>query len=195
MPPVPEILLPLDETGAAAAKYVVRVTDTDRVTADALTRTLGQRLNQDGVITVVPLQRALDTWLENPRLYAVVLGSFAVISALLIGVGIASVCAFDIASRRREIAVRMALGGSLRGVGSLFARRSLVPLAAGLLSGCVLAYWSSAFLGSLVPGLERVHPAVYAVVVLIGVGCGIAAVASPISRAIRTAPIGVLKDS
>jgi ABC-type antimicrobial peptide transport system permease subunit len=128
-------------------------------------------------------------------LYAVVLGSFGVVSALLICVGIASVCSFDIASRRREIALRMALGGSLRGVGALFARRSLTPLGVGLLSGCLLAYWSSAFLGSLVPGLERVNIAVYVIVVVTAVVSGIGAVVSPISRAIRTAPIGVLKDN
>jgi predicted permease len=195
VPPSPEILLPFDNATMGTAKYVVRVTEPRQVTPDDLAGRLAQRLNQEGAVTVVPLQRALDTWLESPRLYAVVLGSFGVVSALLICVGIASVCSFDIASRRREIALRMALGGSLRGVGALFARRSLTPLGVGLLSGCLLAYWSSAFLGSLVPGLERVNIAVYVIVVVTAVVSGIGAVVSPISRAIRTAPIGVLKDN
>ena len=158
VPPSPEVLIPVDDATIGATKYVVRVTEPLQITADDLARRLDQRLNQEGAVAVVPLQRGLEMWLENPRLYAVVLGSFGVVSALLICVGIASVCAFDIASRRREIAVRMALGGSLRGVGALFAKRSLTPLAVGLLSGCVLAYSFSAFLGSLIPDSSGLTP-------------------------------------
>jgi hypothetical protein len=194
LPVTPEVLLPLDTAALSGAQIVVRVDETAVTSANDLRRQIEARLGAP-VAAVAPIERTIDTWLQSPRLYAVILGLFGLVSVLLICVGIASVCAFDLASRRREISLRVALGGSPGSVGALIAIKSLTPLAIGLLSGSVLAHWSSAVLGSIAPGIEHMTVGGYLAVVCIFAAVGILAVSSPISRAIRNAPITALKDS
>jgi ABC-type antimicrobial peptide transport system permease subunit len=81
-----------------------------------------------------------------PRFQALILGTFATLAVALTALGIFAVVSFVVASRKREMGVRMALGASPRSLVGVVARHALVAVAAGILVGSV----ATRFLDSLV---------------------------------------------
>ena len=70
---------------------------------------------------------------------------------LIASVNVASLLIVRSASRRREIAVRTALGASAARVVRQFVTEGLVLVSAGSVLGLILAYWATRFLPSLIP--------------------------------------------
>jgi macrolide transport system ATP-binding/permease protein len=70
---------------------------------------------------------------------------------LIASVNVASLLVVRSASRRREIAVRTALGASAARVVRQFVTEGLVLVTAGSALGLILAYWATGFLPSLIP--------------------------------------------
>jgi predicted permease len=77
------------------------------------------------------------------RFYLVLLGSLGVLAAALSAVGIVGVMATTMASRRRELAIRLALGGTPGRVRMTVASAGFAPVIVGLVAG-VVAAWSLA---------------------------------------------------
>jgi putative ABC transport system permease protein len=131
--------------------------------------------------------------MSQPRLYAVLLGIFASVSALLAGIGIYGLTTYSVARRTREIGIRMALGASASQVRNLVIRQSMWLVAAGIIIGCAGAAALTRFLQGL---LFEVDPfdalTLLSVVVLF---LFVAAVASyaPARRATRVDPIIALR--
>jgi ABC-type antimicrobial peptide transport system permease subunit len=74
---------------------------------------------------------------RNPRFQTVVLGAFALLALAVTALGIVGVIAFTMALRRREMGIRLALGGAPRGLVGLMMRYALAPVAVGLAAGLV----------------------------------------------------------
>jgi predicted permease len=70
---------------------------------------------------------------------------------LIAGVNVASLLLVRSASRRREIAVRTALGASAARVVRQFVAEGLVLVTAGSALGLICAYWTTQFLPTLIP--------------------------------------------
>ena len=128
------------------------------------------------------------------RLAGSALSLFGGIAAFLAAVGLYGVVALAVASRRREIGIRMALGAQGREVTSLVVRNGLtltgVGIVAGLAAGIAIAQLLRSFLIGDV-GASPV-PFVWASVVLLSTA-GIAAWI-PARRAARVSPMVVLRD-
>jgi predicted permease len=102
----------------------------------------------DKELPAVELQRMDEYFyrsMNETGLQMILLSSFAGLGLLLAMIGVHSVLAHSVASRTREIGIRMALGASPEGIGRMIARQSAWPLALGIVVGV---------LGSL--GLSRV---------------------------------------
>ena len=72
---------------------------------------------------------------RGARLSAVTLAVFAAMATLLALLGLHGVIAYAAGQRRREIAIRMAVGASRTNIASLFLRQGAVMVAAGLVAG------------------------------------------------------------
>jgi len=110
---------------------------------------------------------------------------FALAALLLGGVGVYSVLAEAMASRTREIGVRMALGATRAGIGRFVLRSGFMPAIAGLAAGCVLTAVSVPALRSLLFGVSLLDLPTLAVVVVLLAGVTFAACAVPARRAMR----------
>jgi putative ABC transport system permease protein len=77
----------------------------------------------------------LNSWLEVRWFGVVLISVFAGLALLLAMIGVHSVLANLVASRTREIGIRMALGATPAGIGTLIARQSLSPVLFGLVAG------------------------------------------------------------
>lgn len=128
------------------------------------------------------------------RQVLLLLGSFAALALLLAGIGIHGIVSYGVAQRRREIGIRMALGGQVRDVLRLVMGQGLRLAGAGVLIGALASLASGRFLASQLAGLQAADPAT-----LLGVAlllCGVAAMASfiPALRAAKTDPMIALRS-
>ncbi len=123
--------------------------------------------------------------------FVLVFAVFAIVVAML---GVYGMTRYLVLARRREIAVRIALGAKPRTIVQLLARHSGVPVLLGMLLGLGAAVLVSGIVAAAVPGAAALSlPVVATVVALVGVAA-VTAVASPVHQALRVAPIDVLRQ-
>jgi putative ABC transport system permease protein len=132
--------------------------------------------------------------IRERRFVVRLLGGFAALALVLAGVGLYGVMAYFVVERRREIAVRVALGATR----SILLRQVLGEavrlLAIGLVAGAVAAQLLTRLIGSLLFGVGATDlPTHLAVSALLGT-VGMLASYLPARRAAAVDPIGALKE-
>jgi predicted lysophospholipase L1 biosynthesis ABC-type transport system permease subunit len=121
-------------------------------------------------------------------------GGFAALTLLLAVVGVYGTVAYDVARRRQEIGVRMALGASRGGVSLLLLRQSLRPVLAGALAGVAIALAAGRVLAGFLFDVSAADPvALGAAPFVLLVTAGIAAW-WPARRASGVPPGAVLRE-
>jgi putative ABC transport system permease protein len=108
----------------------------------------------DGGLPVYRVRSMSDVVASSPgievrRVLTATFGAFALLAVVLSAVGLFGVVAHDIASRRRELALRMALGA--RPIRILWAtvRQGAVMMISGLALGGLLSIWTTQALGGV----------------------------------------------
>lgn len=127
------------------------------------------------------------------RFLLLLFGVFAGLAVGLAAIGLYGVLAYTTSRRRPELAVRMALGASARGVAWIVMRQSLALAVAGAAIGLTLALGAQRVLDRSVEGMQP--PGVPALTVTVGILMLSALVASalPALRASRVDPATALK--
>ena len=131
---------------------------------------------------------------SRERFYAVMLGVFALMSAVLAAIGVYGVLAYAVAQRTREIGVRLALGARAGQVLALVMRQGLALTAAGVTIGLAAAAAGARSIEAMLFGITPLDPPAFAAV---AVGFAIVAgVASyvPARYATRVDPAVTLRD-
>lgn len=119
---------------------------------------------------------------------------FGGLALFLSAIGIYGVIAYLVAQRRREIAIRMALGSTRAEVVRLVLRQGLAIVAFGLVAGLAGAVGLQKVIASQIFGVRPLDPLVIGgVTVLLG-GIALAACAVPTRRSARLNPVAVLKE-
>jgi ABC-type antimicrobial peptide transport system permease subunit len=131
--------------------------------------------------------------LANPRLYAVVLATFAGFALLIAAVGLFGVLSYTVALRRREIGVRSALGATGRDIVLLVARQSLAIVAAGIAIGLLASAWATRLLGTLLYGVTTHDAVSFALVAAVLFAAAIVATIVPARRAAYVDPAKVMR--
>ncbi len=191
--PVSAMYLPLAQIPRSGMELPIR-TKTPGATLKAATAAVRALDPAQPVIESGPLEDLLAASLSQQRFGVQLLGGFAALALVLAAVGIASVLAYSVRRRRREIGIRMALGARTETVLGMVVlqgmRTTLVGVAIGLVGALALAR----LLGSLLYGVGPADPATLASVV--GVLCFVAlgACVVPAVRAGRIDPLRVLRE-
>jgi putative ABC transport system permease protein len=147
-----------------------------------------------GIDAIAPMEQLEASSRSRQRFYAVMLGVFAAVSALLAAIGVYGVLAYAVTQRTREIGLRMALGAGAGQVLALIMRHGLIMTAIGVALGLVLAAAGARSIESMLFGITPLDPPTFA-----AVAAGFAIVATlasyfPARHATRVDPAVTLRD-
>jgi ABC-type antimicrobial peptide transport system permease subunit len=109
-------------------------------------------------------------------------------------VGLATALGWWITQRAREIGVRVALGASAADVTRFVGRQGVVMVAGGIAAGLGGAALVTRSMQSWIFGVTPFDPATFALAAALMVVVAIAAVISPLRRALRIDPAVTLRD-
>lgn len=137
---------------------------------------------------VVRLTQVADGPLAEPRFASALVATFAGVTLGFALVGLASVIAFTASQRRREVAVRVALGASAARIVRLFMRQGLAALAIGIVGGAIGAALGARALERLLFGVDAGDASLLLGVAALLALVGVAASAIPAMRATRVDP-------
>ena len=153
----------------------------------------GQLDRQAMVENIAPMEQLVSNAIARPRFYAVLLGIFAAVAALLAAVGIYGVMAYAVTRRTREIGLRMSLGARRAHVVGLVLRQCFVLTAAGVLIGTAGAAALTRYLDQLLFELTPLDPLTFAV--MAASFCAVAMMAAfvPARRAATVDPVTALR--
>jgi ABC-type antimicrobial peptide transport system permease subunit len=119
--------------------------------------------------------------------------AFAVSALLLASLGIFGVLAYSVEQRRREFAIRTALGAQPLRLLVMVMRQGLWPVAFGLAVGIIAALLGGSLLQSLVFGISPLDPLTFVAVTLMIAGVGLVACYIPARHAMLHDPAVVLR--
>lgn len=159
----------------------------------AAVRTAVEAPDRRTLIYVRPMAPAAARVLVAPRFRAMLFGAFAAVSLVVAMVGLYALTSFEVASRRRELGVRMALGASRRALVRLVVADSGAPVIVGVAAGIGLVFWAAPFLQSFLHRAEARDPLALAAAAVAMLAASVLAALIPALRAARVDPAGILK--
>ena len=118
----------------------------------------------------------------------------AVVALLISAIGVYGVTAAATSARRRELAIRAAIGAERRGLLALVVRQGMVAAAIGVAGGIVGGIAASSVLESALYEVKARDPLTFGVVALALLAVCAVATYIPARRAVRTNPSAVLNE-
>jgi putative ABC transport system permease protein len=163
-------------------------------TLDALRREIGGLTPGEPVTAIWWSDRieALTPY-RQPRFQALVLGGFGLIALGLTALGIFAIVASLVASRTRELGVRMALGATPRSLVRLVVRQAFTPVVAGIALGVIGVYWVRRVAEAYLAGLDTRDPVMVIIAVVTVLLAALLAAWVPARQASRVDPAVVLR--
>jgi predicted permease len=161
--PLPVLFLPTAQHYESYVSVAVR----SRTTASAVTAQLRQAVaSLDSSLpleNVQTLEEVVGQRYQFSRIPAELLGVYALSSVLVAMLGLYAVMAYSVIERRREFALRIALGSTRWGVFRLVLGSSTLISAVGLLTGGLGSIAAVRLLRSMLFGVAPFDPAIYCV--------------------------------
>jgi hypothetical protein len=194
-PDMPTLYVSASQVPSNSSIVVVRRTRPD---ADLVAAVREEVARLDADLPVYGIRPMDDVLAASPgmparRVLAAAYAGFALLAVALGALGLFGVAAHDVASRRSELALRLALGADSARLLKATLGQGALLVAAGLAVGGLLSLWTSRALGSLAfatIGFDVWSVALPAAVVVVA---GIAAVLPAARRAARTDPTIALR--
>jgi putative ABC transport system permease protein len=145
------------------------------------------------IFGVAPLEQQLGTYLTQRRFQTSLLIGFSVVALLMAAVGIYGLIQYSIATRTREIGLRMAIGAQAGDIFRMVIGEGLTLSVTGVALGLLGALWLGRVGSSLLFGVTASDPLTFAAVSLLLTAVAVAACYFPARRAMKVDPIRALR--
>jgi putative ABC transport system permease protein len=189
----PEVYLPLWQATAFSKHLVVRTTADPRAVVVSVERELRAVDPTAAIENVKTLEQIRDESLASRTFAMQLLIGFSVVGSVLTLVGVYGVLSLSVASRRRELAIRSAVGAEQKDIRNLIFGEGFRLIAAGVAAGAVLAIVLSRVLRTFLFEVRPGDPATLAVVGALFVGVALLACWAPVRRAAKVDPLEALR--
>ena len=149
------------------------------------------------IFNVKTMEQVLADSLWEVHLYRWLIGLFTALTLVLAAIGLHGVIAYNVTSRMREFAVRLALGADPAGLARSVVRRAIGLTAAGLAGGALIAAAVSPWLDQL-PVARQSDPIAYGAIGAALIALALAASAVPalrVAAVIPSAALGIIGRS
>ena len=156
--------------------------------AELVRRRLQPLMPGTAYVTAVPLRSLVDPRMQSWRFAATMFVAFGGLALGLAAIGLYSVIAYNVAQRRQELGVRIALGAPRGRIVRLVIGNGMRVVVTGVVLGGALALWAGRWVATLLFQESPEDPAVYAVVAAVLVGVALVATAVPALAASRVDP-------
>ncbi|HEV8041709.1 MAG TPA: ABC transporter permease [Bryobacteraceae bacterium] len=189
----PEIYLSLWQASAFSKHLVVRTAGDPRAVTAAVQRELRLIDPTVAIENVRTLEQIRGDSLASRTFAMQLLVGFALVGSVLTLVGIYGVLSLSVAARRREIAIRTAVGARQSDIRNLIFGEGFRLIAGGVVSGIVAAMVLSRVLKSFLFEVEPTDPVTLIGVGLLFAGVALAACWAPTRRAAKVDPLEALR--
>ncbi len=191
--PSGEVFLPFAQN-ALPMLFVVGRTEGDVSQAGGALQKAVTRVDADLALANPQALADLTSQASNRhRGLAAVLAVFAALALGLAMLGLHASLVYVVAQRRREIAIRVAVGASTRVIWRLVAMEGATHVVGGLVLGVLLSLGLTRVLATLLYGVAPTDAATFAAIVVLLGAAGLLAALAPLRRASRVAPAEILR--
>jgi putative ABC transport system permease protein len=191
--PEPELYFPLWQWTAFSKDLVIRTAGDPRSVMAAVQRELRSVDPTVAVENVRTLEQIRSDSLASQTFAMQLLVGFAFVASVLTLVGIYGVLSLSVAARRRELAIRAAVGAASGDIRRLIVGEAARLIAGGVAAGVVAAIVLSGVLESFLFGVRPVDPTTLTTVAVLFAAVALAACWVPMRRAARVDPIEALR--
>ncbi|HSR50059.1 MAG TPA: ABC transporter permease [Acidobacteriota bacterium] len=185
--------LPFRQNPQANQSYIVRTQGDPEVLRQIVRNTAKEEIPRLAILEFKTMQEHLSLGLFPIRLAGYLLAGMGALALLLAVTGIYGVLSYSVASRTREVGIRMALGADRQSVIGQVSWQGMRMVLPGILLGLALAGALSSLLGSLLVGIEALDPVTFVVVPILLAAVALAAALVPARRASRIRPLDALR--
>jgi putative ABC transport system permease protein len=190
----PVVFRPVRQEVSRRISVAIRTTPEVAGLGDAVQTVITALAPTTGIGELRTMNAQLARGLAYPRFRAFLSSGFAASALLLAVVGLYGVVGQFVAQRKREFAVRMAIGASKRHIVMLVARHGGVPVVVGLAAGLACSFVLARALGSLLYGVGPADLLTLAVMSATLLLAAVIAMALPARRAAHVDPMVALRD-
>lgn len=194
MRPALEVYRPIEGTGWPMLRFVVRTP----MQLDSFARTVRNLAREIDDSQIVEDLQSLDLYRQqvtrSPQQRTWLISAFAMVALLLAAIGLYGLLASEVARRRKEFAVRLALGASPHQLlrQALWSGGMLVLC--GLVAGCAAGAYLAALLQGQLPGMAATNPVIYLQAMLVLFLVSLLALWIPARRASQVMPLEALRQ-
>jgi predicted permease len=182
-----------DESPSVGRQFLIR----SSLPPAAITASVNQsllRLNPGLDVSFQSFRKMVQESLLRERLMAMLSSLFGVLALLLASIGLYGLLSYGVASRTREIGIRMALGARTRNVLTVILREAVWLVLIGVAIGVPIVFYASRFASSLLFDLSPSDPISIAVSALVLMLVALMAGYVPARRATKVDPLVALRD-
>ena len=173
---------------------VIRTSGDPLSHADSVRRAIWALAPDQTITDVTTLDAVMGRAVARPRVLAWLLAVFGVLGLVLGTLGIFGVLAYNVAQRRREIGVRLALGATSRSVLGMILGQGMLLAAIGIALGIAGAAVLTRFMETVLFGIEPSDPLTFVQVIVALLAAAALASWLPARRAVGIDPVVALRN-
>jgi putative ABC transport system permease protein len=189
-----DLWVPFEQAPSRVISLAIHTSGDPEALIAPLSRELGRLSPSSPLHWISTMEHELRAQIAGASLYGTLTGVYAASAALLAMFGVYGVAANALARRRRELAVRSAVGARRSDLLRLVLGDGLRTVASGIAVGVAAALAVTRLLEGLLHGVQAHDPVVFGAVVAFLLALGLVACWLPARRATRLDPVIVLRE-